>query len=188
VPAAEDFTPGALHWNFKALIPPRHIARLLFIRWSNDVPVVATAACAYYKAGEAPAGVDLLAACGPPAETRWHSSTNTVGWTFSLINHHIFSLFLPNDGTYRALETPARLVIRPRHQGVLRLVDCAASEDTASRGKCGVELRIFLEPMNSPAIRTDPLEFEGANYVAGYGLNWTIDEALKAIKEWPVDQ
>jgi hypothetical protein len=114
--------------------------------------------------------------------------TNTVGWTFSLINHQIFSLFLPKDGTYRALETPARLVIRPRHQGVLRLTDCTASEDTASRGRCGVELRIFLESLHSRAIRTDPLEFEEANCVAGYGPDWTMDEALKAIKEWPVDQ
>ncbi len=35
---------------------------------------------------------------------------------------------------------------------------------------------------------TDPFEAEGPNYVAGHGTDWTTDEALKAIKEWPVDK
>jgi hypothetical protein len=52
-----------------------------------------------------------------------------------------------------------------------------------------MELRIFLEPLKSPPIRTDPFEVEGTNYVAGRcRLGWTMEEALKAIKEWPTDQ
>jgi hypothetical protein len=28
---------------------------------------------------------------------------------------------------------------------------------------------------------------EGTNYVAGRGLGWTMEETLKAIKQWPAD-
>jgi hypothetical protein len=79
------------------------------------------------------------------------------------------------------------MTVRSGHQGVLRLVDYVRPEGESSHSQSGVELRIFLEPFKSPPVRTDPFEVEGTNYVAGRGLGWTMEEALKAIKQWPAD-
>ena len=59
---------------------------------------------------------------------------------------------------------------------------------TSTQGQSGIELRIFLEPMKHAPVRIDPFQVKGTNYVAGYGLGWTREEALKAIKDWPVDK
>jgi hypothetical protein len=50
-----------------------------------------------------------------------------------------------------------------------------------------VELRIFLEPLRLPPIRTLPDEIDRTNYVAGRGLAWPMDEALAKIKSVPDD-
>jgi hypothetical protein len=114
--------------------------------------------------------------------------TNTVPWGVSLFAHRTALVSVPGEAAYRRLEMPARLTVGSGHQGILRLVDYVTPEGQAAHGQSGVELRIFLEPMKYASIRTDPFEVEGTNYVAGFGPGWTTDEALKAIKQWPIDQ
>jgi hypothetical protein len=50
-----------------------------------------------------------------------------------------------------------------------------------------VELRIFLQPLTSPPIRTVPNETDRTNYVAGSGLAGTMAEALITMENLPVD-
>jgi hypothetical protein len=49
-------------------------------------------------------------------------------------------------------------------------------------GQSGVELRIFLEPLTSPTIRSLPGETDHTNYVVGTGLAWPIEKVLDQIK------
>jgi hypothetical protein len=114
------------------------------------------------------------------------------------LNNASTELNIPREGSCRVLKAPARLEVRSGHQGILRLVECGDAQGPASFAKCGAELRLFLEPLKSPAARTDPFEYEGLGYIAGYGFEgpgykaghgfgWTMEQALKAIKEWPID-
>ena len=114
--------------------------------------------------------------------------TNVLQWNVSLVGLVTYSSWFPGEPAYRQRETPALMTVRSGHQGILRLVDYVTTKGEPSRGQSGVELRIFLEPMEHAPIRTDPFEVEGANYVAGHGPGWTEDAALKAIKQWPADQ
>ena len=52
----------------------------------------------------------------------------------------------------------------------------------------GIELRIFLEPVNYAPVQTSPSEVEGEEYVIGLRMGWTREQALAAIKEWPIDK
>ena len=235
--------PSVLRWNFKYLIPAEHLARILFVRWSNGVPVIEIGGSAYYKVGKISMDQHLFVSCPPLAVTipseqleeykRISSDlvslrrreqdlltsfteenaivkgarakiadaekrlrdleeasrlTNTVPWGVSLFGQRTALVSVPGEAAYRRLEMPARLTVGSGHQGILRLVDYVTPEGQAAHDQSGVELRIFLEPMKSPPIRTDPFEVEGTNYVAGSGPGWTTVEALKAIKQWPADQ
>jgi len=88
---------------------------------------------------------------------------------------------------YHRVETELPLKVRSGHQGVFRLLEFDRPEDEPSPGQSGEELRIFLEPLRSPPIRTLPDEIDRTNYIAGTGLVGTADEVLKAIREWPTD-
>jgi len=182
------FSPGWLYWNFKCQVPAEHLAHILFVRWTNGVPAVATDGCAYYEVGNSALAAQLKLSAYYPG-TSLKDVTNTVHWWFDLIPKTTTILSFPKVPAYRRLETPARLIVRSGHQGVLRLVDDVTLEGQSSQGKSGVELRIFLEPMKFAPTRTDPTEDAGPNnsYVAGHGPGWSEDEALKAIKQWPAD-
>jgi hypothetical protein len=93
----------------------------------------------------------------------------------------------PEEPAYRPLATPAILNVHSAHQGILRLVDYVTPDGQSNRGQSGIELRIFVEPWKLPPVRTNPLELEGTNYVAGHGAGWKTEDALKAIKQWPAD-
>ena len=60
-------------------------------------------------------------------------------------------------------------------------------EGDGNHGQSGVELRVFLQPLMSPPIRVVPNEIDRTNYVAGRGLPGTIEEALIAMKNLPID-
>jgi len=111
--------------------------------------------------------------------------TNSVQWLVDLLGRGYTLFGLPREAAYRGLQTPPRLIIHSGHQGILRLVDYSGP---SSHGQSGIELRIFLEPMNYAPVRVDPFEVQGTDYVAGHGPGWTEDQALKAIKDWPVDK
>ena len=177
-----------LSWTFKCLVPAEHLARVLFVRWSNGVPVIETTGSAYCKVGKTSMAQDLYVNCVPFPDGMFPDLTNTIRWAALLFGNVTAAVDLPRGPTYRQLKTPARLNVRSGHQGILRLVDYVTPEGQRGIGHFGVELRIFLEPLKSRPIRTDPFEVEGTDYVAGRGLGWTMDQALEAIKEWPVDQ
>ncbi len=98
------------------------------------------------------------------------------------------STLVQGEPSYRPVHTVSHLTVGSGHQGILRLVDYVAPNGRSYQGRSGVELRIFLEPLKLPPIRTDPYEVDGTNLVAGYHPGWTTTEVLKAIEDWPVDQ
>jgi hypothetical protein len=177
------------HWNFKWLIPANHLAHVVFVRWTDGAPKVEPGGfSAYFKVGKPSMDANFHLSCESLAEAPSSGETNGVQWNVNLTTHETYSVQFPGEPLYRLLETPARLTVRSGHQGVLRLVDYVKPKGESSHSPSGVELRIFLEPLKSPPIRTDPFEIEGSNYVAGHGPGWTMEETLKAIKQWPADR
>jgi hypothetical protein len=61
-------------------------------------------------------------------------------------------------------------------------------EGGESQGWSGVELRILLEPLRLPPIRTVPNEIDRTNYVEGRGLAGTMEDALESMKTLPLDR
>jgi len=186
VPGQAD-TTNLLYWTFKCLVPAEHLAHVVFVRWTDSGPKVEPGLSAYFKVGKTSMDEDFYLCCGRLAEAPSSGETNGVQWAVRLVARVGTGGHFPDQPPYRRSETPARMTVRSGHQGVLRLVDYVRPEGESSHGQSGVELRIFLEPFNSPPVRTDPFEVEGTNYVAGRGLGWTEDDALKAIKQWPAD-
>ena len=176
-----------LHWTFKCLVPANHLAHVVFVHWTDSGPKVEPGLSAYFKVGKTSMDEDFYLACERRAEAPPSGETNAVQWGVVLVTRAGTGGHFPDEPAYRRLETPARMTVRSGHQGVLRLVDYLRPEGESSHGQSGVELRIFLEPFKSPPVRTDPFEVEGTNYVAGHGLGWTMEEALKAIRQWPAD-
>jgi hypothetical protein len=187
VPAGDAASPGTMDWNFKCLIPAESLARFLFIRWTNGVPAVDIGLGAHYKVGKAPVEADLSLMCYPLDEPAAGGGKGDVQWNVNLGLRSTSARRLSAEPTYRQVEPPASLTVRPDHQASLRLVAFLQRTTEVRPGQSGVELRVFIEPMNYPAVRTNPFEVEGTNYVAGHGPGWTEDEALKAIKQWPTD-
>jgi hypothetical protein len=185
VPAGDEARPGRMDWNFKCLIPAESLARFLFIRWTNGAPTVDTGLSTYYEVGKAPVDADLSLMCYRLDESAAGGGKADVQWNVNLGLRSTLARRLSAEPTYRQVEPPASLTVRPGHQASLRLVDFLQRTTEVRPGQSGVELRVFIEPMNYPAVRTSPFEIEGTNYVAGHGPCWTEDEALKAIKQWP---
>jgi hypothetical protein len=48
-------------------------------------------------------------------------------------------------------------------------------------------LRILVQPLHSPAIKTVPHEIERTNYIAGSGLAGTMAKALQSLKTLPIE-
>jgi serine/threonine protein kinase len=188
MPAQGTARPGTMHWNFRCLVPAHHLERLLFIFWTNGVPEVLNNFCAYYKVGDGSIDQDFYISCARSNAADSAEGTNGVQWTVGPFAHVAGSAWFPGAPDYRRLETPAHMAVRSGHQGILRLVDYVTPEGQTSQGRSGVELRIFLEPIKYTPVRTDPFEIQDTHYVAGRGSGWTTEEALKAIKQWPIDQ
>jgi serine/threonine protein kinase len=178
---------GPLNWNFKYLVPAHHVARILFVCWTDGVPQLESGLSAYFKVGQTSMDGDILVSCERLGEAVAGGTTNDVQWKVSLFSHISHALQIPERPPYRPVEPPARLTVRSGRQGVLRLVDGFVPDNQTIHVQSGVEFRIFLEPMSYPPGRTDPFEIEGTNYVAGSGAGWTEPEVLKAIKQWPAD-
>ena len=181
--------PGVLSWKFKCLVPAHHLARVLFIFWTNGVPTVHTAFSAYVKVGNASIDNDFYLSCERIAAAASQTQTNLVLWHVGLrVGGGGLVLPFPGQPAYLLMKTPAHMTVRSGHQGILPLVDYVGQDGKPTYGQSGVELRIFIEPIKYAPVRTDPFETEGTNYVAGHGPGWTTDEALKAINQWPIDQ
>ena len=180
--------PGMVSSHFKCLLPAHHLVRVLFIRWTNGVAAVQNGLSGYFKVGNAPIDADFALGCQSLAEVAATQPTNGVHWAVNLFGRAANESDFPGEPVYRRLKTPAQMIVRSGHQGILRLADHLTSDGQASRDRSGIELRIFLEPMKHAPVRTDPFEIQGNGYVAGDGPGWTAAEALKAIKEWPIDK
>jgi serine/threonine protein kinase len=208
----EQFTvpnpePGRLDWGFKCFAPPDHVASLVFVVWTNGTPIVDPAFSAYFKVGKA-GGIDvpfcsvscyavpdLLAgmteAQRPKAFAEWPylppsaGISNAVQWNVNLGLGYTVTSWHPMPPYHRD-ETQLPLKIRSGHQGVLPLV-YFDPEHPGHPARSRVELRIFLEPLRSPPIRTLPDEIDRPNYIAGKGLTKTMEETLKVIRERRTD-
>jgi tRNA A-37 threonylcarbamoyl transferase component Bud32 len=179
-------TTNAMVWRFKCLVPAEHMARILFVRWSNNVPLVENAGSAFYEVGNASMDQDLFVSCSPPVAGR--PNQPTVDWAVSLFGKRTALVTVPEEARYRRLETPAHLTLRSGHQAIIRLVDYVTPAGQPVGGNSGIELRIFLEPLKFAPVRTDPFQVQEQNYVAGTGPGWTTEQALEAIKQWPVEK
>ena len=177
-----------LRWTFKCLVPPQHIAHLLFVYWSNGVPVVEISGSTYCKVGNSSLVQDMYVTCSPVPDPLFQDPTNTVRWNACWWGQVTSFLRIPSGLAYRRVEPPATLLVYSGHQGILRLVDYVTPEGKPRGGQAGIELRLFLEPMKETLVQTDPLEVAGTNYIAGRGPYWTPDQWLAAIKQWPADR
>ncbi|MCI0745323.1 MAG: protein kinase [Verrucomicrobia subdivision 3 bacterium] len=203
--------PGQLNWGFKCFVPPDHLASFLFVRWTNGVPTVDPGFSAYFKVPKA-GGIDVpfcsvscyripetqLMANMTNADSRrllsqWGLSelrptdvTNVVQWNVNLGLGFTSSRWIAMPPYHRSeLQLPQS--VRSGRQRAIRLVEFDRPEGDGNHGQSGVELRIFLEPLKSPPIRTVPNEIDQTNYIAGSGLAGTIEEALKTMKNLPID-
>lgn len=200
---------GELDWGFKCFVPPSHLASILFVRWTNGVPQVDPGYSAYFKVGKA-GGIDIpfcSLACyrildtqywkglnedlRPQALAAWNypessGVTNAVRWDVNLGLGFTGSRWMAMP-PFRGVKVQLPQSLRSGHQRAIRLVDFDPPEGDLGHGQSGVELRIFLEPLKSPPIRTVPNEVDHTNYIAGRGLAGTMEDALRAIKQWPTD-
>ncbi|HEV2456586.1 MAG TPA: hypothetical protein VGY98_20155, partial [Verrucomicrobiae bacterium] len=200
--------PGELDWGFKCFIPPDHLASLLFVRWTNGVPIVDTGYSTYFKVGKA-GGIDLfcslscyrivsesdfskltdaerlqqLAAWNYPESA---GVTNAVRWDVNLGAGFTASSWIAMP-PFKRDEIKLPQSVQSGHQRVIRLVEFAGPDGGGNHGQSGVELRIFLEPLRSPPIRMVPNEVDRTNYVSGSGLAGTMEDALNQMKSFPVD-
>ncbi len=177
---------NSLDWRFICLIPPNHVAQILFVRWTNGIPTIAESRLsAYHKVGKTPAEIELFISHdlnGPPIPEDRRSQ-----WTVSPGMEYSSSTYAPADPPYRRMETPSRMSVYPGHQRKIPLVEFAAAGHSAGDRSDGVELRIILQPLTTPAIRTVPTEKDNGHYISGHGLIGTMEEALDAIRDLPID-
>jgi predicted Ser/Thr protein kinase len=204
----EQFTrsnpePNQLDWGFKLFVPPNHLASILFVTWSNGVPTVDPGFSTYFKVGKA-GGVDIpfcSVACYRVAESKAISKlseveqpramaawgypesaglSNAVRWDVNLGAGATGSRWTPMPPYYR-IPDRIRPPIEPGGQMIVPLISFRQSGEGSNMARSGVDLRIFLEPLESPPIRSLPNEKDMTNYVAGQGLPWSTEEALRKI-------
>ena len=177
---------NSLDWRFICLIPPNHMAQILFVRWTNGIPTIAEGRfSAYHKVGKTPAEIELFISHvlnGPTIPEDRRSQ-----WTVSPGMEYSASTYAPADPPYRRMETPARMTVRPGHQRKIPLVEFGDAGRSGAGRPDGVDLHIILQPLATPAIRTVPTEKDYGHYISGHGLIGTREEALNAIRDLPID-
>ena len=68
--------PGEMRWKFKCLVPAHHMAHMLFVCWTNGVPVLRPCSQAYFKVGNTPMDQDLYISCGTFPACRFQTQPN----------------------------------------------------------------------------------------------------------------
>lgn len=172
-------------WKYKAVIPPDHTAHILFVRWTNSNSVIEQSLSAYIKTGHDPAGVDLFLSCEPQPPVA-AAGANEVLWNVNMGLGHTRGMLLPMNAPFRSHDTRARISVASGRQRVVRLTTSLESRPQAVQD--GVELRLILAPLTSPATRTVPSEIELQNYIIGAGLEKPLNETLQMIQRLPVEQ
>ena len=181
---------NGLIWGFDYLIPADHLMRLVFVLWNKGIPTVEPGLSGYFKAGHQPALFKgdfggTYWSCGPNvSDTR---QGNVVNWNLMLCDNRMGSAWISNQPPLRTLEAPSRSILHSGRQLAIRL---AQSDHAASApGEwSGVEIRWILQPLQSPAVQSDPSEVVTTNYMAGFGLSdMSKASILKLIQELPCE-
>jgi serine/threonine protein kinase len=174
----------ALQWKFKYLIPANHLAQVLFVLWSNGVPSVNPRYSGYFKVGPKPVnvvGMDIN-------YKRLSLETNVAEWDVNPGFGYTGGGRVTNQAPLRKLETAPRSFLHSGHQLAIRLAECDLPPGSASNGWSGVELRLILQALTSPAVQTDPNELVTDMYVCGWGLAEASENSiLKLMKELPME-
>jgi serine/threonine protein kinase len=202
--------PGQANWGFRLFVPPNHMASVLFVRWSNGVPSVDPGAFStYYKVGPA-GGIDVpfcSLSCNPiPQSTlaqmtntqsrtelaKWGipdpiGETNVFQWNVNLGLGFTASRWMAMPA-YHSIDSALPQKLQSGQQLSFPLVEFDPPANSQSNSWSGIDLRLFLEPLRLPPIRTQPNEKDMTNYVGGTGLAWTMDEALDRIRHTPIVQ
>ena len=196
-------------WGFKGFVPPDHLASFVFVYWTNGVPTVNPGFSTYFKVGKS-GGIDLEF-CGlechriadSPRFTElagdarrkvveaWNypesaGISNAVRWDVGLGAGFTTSGWIAMP-PYRRREITLPQRVRSGHQRAIPLVDFVEPAGDGTGGWSGVELRIFLEPLKSPAIKTRPGEVDRTTHIASGGISGTMEETLRTIKNLPMD-
>ena len=199
--------PGETDCRFKCFIPPDHLASFLFVIWTNGAPTVDQGFSMYFKVGKA-GGIDV-----PFCDLHSHRVSETelgltvaerearlAGWRYpesaGLTNAVRWDVNLGAGTASRWMAMPPYhgvgltlpQVVRSGHQRAIRLAEFGRMEGGESQGWSGVELRILLEPLRLPPIRTVANEIDRTNYVEGTGLAGTMEDALESMTTLPLDR
>jgi serine/threonine protein kinase len=186
VPSRLDPNPpyrDMLFWNFKCLIPADHLAQVVFVLWSNGVPTIKRGFSGYFKVDRKPVNVQSMSISYEPHPSGPPGRTNVVQWNVCPGFGYTAGGLITNQPPCRKLETAPRSVLRSGDQLAIRLAEYVQPAGSADRGWSGVELRLILQPLDSPPVQTDPDEFVESDYVAGWGLaGRSEDSILKALE------
>lgn len=203
--------PEQLDWAFDLFVPANHLASVLLVRWDNGVPTILPGFSAYFKVGPA-GGVDIpycsisceliphsqilamtnaegrqaLAQMGIPAREATER-TNVFQWNVNLGLGFTCSEWLPTPA-YDQVQMPLPQTVRSGYQRTVRLVDFETAQTVGEgRLQSGIELRILVQPLRSPPIKTVPHEIDRTNYIAGQGLAETMEQTLQSMKTLPIE-
>ncbi len=172
-----------LFWEFKYLIPANHLAQVVFVSWSNGVPTIKPRWSGYFKVGPKPVSVERMAINCDPHMSGTLGETSVAKWSVSLGFGYTRGHSITNQPPCHKLETAPRSVLDSGDQLSIRLAEFIQPAGSASNGWSGAEIRLFLQPLLSPAVLTDPNEFDRTNYVAGWGLGRrSEDSIIKALE------
>ena len=112
--------------------------------------------------------------------------TNAVRWNVNLGTGFTASRWIAMP-PYHRLEVKLPQSVRSGYQRVIPLVEFHRPDGDVNHRQSGVELRIVLEPLRLPPIRTRPNEIDRTNYIAAMALAGTLEEALNTIKNLPIE-
>ncbi len=178
-----------LFWKFTYLIPADHLAQVVFVMWTNGVPAINAGFSGYCKVGQRPVVLEDMSISCESNVSGSYGGTNVVQWNVSPGWDGTLSELFSNQPPYRKLETPPRAILHSGRQLAILLAEFVPPAGTVNNGWSGVELRLILQPLQSPPVRTDPNELDFTpHYVAGYGLAGMSEESiLKLIKTLPCE-
>jgi serine/threonine protein kinase len=175
-------------WPFTCLVPAAHLAQVVFVVWTNGVATIKPDLSGYIKVGEKPVVLENIL-FSSNTNTTGAGGTNLARWlaVYTDYKHEAMGL-ISNQPSCRKLETAPRSVLHSGHQLAIRLAEFIQPADSDREKWSGVEIRLILQPLSSPAVQADPNEAVGTNYVGGFGLaGASEDSVLKLIKELPME-
>jgi serine/threonine protein kinase len=199
-------------WTFKCFVPPNHLASFLFVRWVEGMPQANSDYSAYYKVGSAGAIDTFLSISFDQRDASWF----TFAVTNSEENPLLAKAGFPDDASavvtnayqwnvnwglgftltermpmpmppHQRLGTSDRYSVRTGHQTAIPLLDFPEKDATNATAKSGIELRVMLQPLTVPAIRTAANEVDRTNFVGGTGIPRSMEQTLKLLRDLPVD-